>query len=114
RDNTEQTAIFATNRNNKVFQAAEGTFHYYSAVSQRRAYLESYRYCMDYSGMYKEVRRRLEEVSDNLFQKYSEEQAFSVAAQEGINYLVVYAPLNQAHWQATPAYENSTVKIYKV
>ncbi|MEG0091669.1 MAG: hypothetical protein RSA20_07600, partial [Oscillospiraceae bacterium] len=41
RDNTEQTAIFATNRNNKVFQAAEGTFHYYSAVSQRRAYLES-------------------------------------------------------------------------
>ncbi|MEG1896168.1 MAG: hypothetical protein RR162_07990, partial [Oscillospiraceae bacterium] len=114
RDNTDQSAIFATNRNNKVFQAADGTFHYYSAVSQRRAYLESYRYCMDYSGMYKEVRRRLEQVSDNLFQKYREEQAFSVAAQEGINFLVVYTPLNQTHWQAAPVYENSTVKIYKV
>lgn len=106
--------IFATNRNNKQYAAGEGVFHYYTAASERRCYLESYRYCMDYSGMYHEVRRRLEQVSDRIFHEYGEDEAFAVAGQEGIDWLVVFTPVNEPAWRRTPAYENDTVKIYRV
>ena len=114
RENTDKDEIFATNRNNKYYQAGEGTFHYYTAVSQRACYLESYRYCMDYSGMYHEVRRRLEQVSDQIFHVYDEATAFETARTEGIDYLVVFTPVNIPEWQCEPVYTNSTVMIYKV
>ena len=114
RENTDQDDIFATNRNNKYFSWGEGTFHYYTAISQRECFLESYRYCMDYSGMYHEVVRRLEDVSDHIFQRATENEAFSMATDEGIDYLVVFKPVQNPDWQKTPVFENSTVKIYKV
>lgn len=114
KNNSDAEDIFATNRNNKWYEIGEGVFHYYTAASERRCYLESYRYCMDYSGMYHEVRRRLEQVSDCIFHKYSEDEAFAVAGQEDIDWLVVFTPVNDPAWQRTPAYENDTVKIYRV
>jgi len=114
RENTRQDEIFATNRNNKYFQAGEGVFHYYTAISQRACFLESYRYCMDYSGMYHEVRRRLEQVSDQIFHVYDEATAFETARAEGIDYLVVFKPVNVPQWQTQPVFENSTVIIYEV
>lgn len=114
RKNTDQQEIFATNRNNKYYVNGEGTFHYYTAVSQRGCFLESYRYCMDYSGMYHEVVRRLEKVSDQIFHVLEEADAFEMAKAEGIDYLVVFTPVNDPLWQAEPVFENSTVKIYDV
>lgn len=114
RENTDQDAVFATNRNNKYYDWGEGTFHYYTAVSQRGCFLESYRYCMDYSGMYHEVVRRLEDVSDHIFHRADEAEAFSMAKKEGIDYLVVFTPVSDPDWQAAPVFENSTIKIYKV
>lgn len=114
RENTTQDEIFATNRNNKLYQAGEGVFHYYTAISQRACFLESYRYCMDYSGMYHEVRRRLEQVSDQIFHVYDESTAFETAQAEGIDYLVVFTPVNTPEWQTEPVFRNDTVIIYKV
>ncbi|MBQ5325342.1 MAG: hypothetical protein J6J58_07820 [Oscillospiraceae bacterium] len=114
RENTDQEDIFATNRNNKYFSWGEGTFHYYTAVSQRACFLESYRYCMDYSGMYHEVVRRLEDVSDHIFHRADEVDAFSLAMHEGIDYLVVFTPVSDPDWDTVPVFENSTVKIYEV
>lgn len=114
RENTGPDDIFATNRNNKYYQAGEGTFHYYTAVSQRACFLESYRYCMDYSGMYHEVVRRLEDVSDYIFHRADEVGAFSMAMHEGIDYLVVFTPVNAPAWNTPTVFENDTVKIYKV
>ena len=64
--------------------------------------------------MYHEVRRRLEQVSDRIFHEYGEDEAFAVAGQEGIDWLVVFTPVNDPAWRRTPAYENDTVKIYRV
>ncbi len=114
RDNSEQSAIFATNRNNKYLQNGDGIFHYSTAVSQRRCYLESYRYTMDYSGMYTEVVRRLEDVSDNIFFNLNEDDAFSIAKKEGINYLVVYTRVSDVSWEKEPVFDNGEVKIYMV
>lgn len=114
RDNTDQDRVFATNRNNKYFQQADGVFHYYTAVSQRQCYLESYRYTMDYSGDYWEVRRRLEQVSDRIFYDLPEKDAFETAAEEKIDYLVVFKKIDHPQWQREPVYENGTVTIYKV
>ena len=114
RENTDQDDIFATNRNNKYFDWGEGTFHYYTAISQRACFLESYRYCMDYSGMYKEVVRRLEDVSDHIFHRAEESEAFGMAAAEDIDYLVVFTPVSDPDWHTPVVFENSTVKIYKV
>ncbi len=113
RDNTEQETIFATNRNNKYLSSGDGIFHYYTAVSQRRAFIESYRYTMDYSGMYHEVVRRLEDVSDNIFFNLNEEEAFSLAIEEGIDYLVVNKIVSNVKWEKEPVFENEEVIIYK-
>ena len=69
---------------------------------------------MDYSGMYHEVRRRLEQVSDSIFHTLSEGDAFALAAGEGIDYLVVFTPVNDPGWRAVPVYANDTVRIYTV
>ncbi len=114
RENTSQDAIFITNRNNKFLASGDGIFHYYTAVSQRRAYIESYRYTMDYSGMYDEVVRRLEDVSDEIFYKLSEEEAFVLAKKEGIDYLVVNNRISQINFSKTPVFENEEIKIYFV
>ena len=69
---------------------------------------------MDYSGMYYEVRRRLEQISDKIFYVYDEKTAFGVAKQEKIDYLVVFTPVNVPQWNRQPVFENDTVKIYEV
>ncbi len=112
---TPTDTIFATNRNNKQFAAAEGTFHFYTAASERRCYLESYRYGMDYDCAYTEIRHRLEKVSDNIFYHLAEADAFALARQEGIDYLLVSRLVPGAPaWQAKPVYENEDVAIYAV
>lgn len=115
KENTPVDTVFATNRNNKQFDAAEGTFHFYTAVSERRCYLESYRYGMDYDRAYYEIRRRLEEVSDAIFYRLDEADAFALAKQEGIDYLLVSLLVPDApEWEAAPVYENQYVRLYAV
>jgi hypothetical protein len=115
KENTPADAVFATNRNNKLFDAAEGTFHFYTAASERRCYLESYRYALDYDRSYDEIRRRLEKVSDQMFYHLSEDEAFALAKKEGIDYLVVSRLVPAAPaWAAQPVYANEDVAIYAV
>ncbi len=115
RENTKQDTIFATNRNNRFYSSGDGIFHYYTAASQRRAYIEGFRYTLDYSAMYTEVRRRLEQVSDAIFYTLSEQDAFSLAQSEGIDYLVVKKTIgNPQTWEKDPVYENEEIAIYYV
>ncbi len=114
RDNSLQDAVFATNRNNRYKASGDGIFHYYTAVSQRRAFIESYRYTMDYSAMYEEVRRRLENVSDEIFYNLSEEDAFELAKKEGINYLVVKKTISNPEFKNNIVYENEEIVIHKI
>lgn len=115
RTNTPQDAVFMTNRNNKQQQAAEGVFHFYSAASQRRCYLESYRYALDYDAAYHEIRRRLEQVSDAVFFRLPEADAFALAREEQVDYLLVSLLVPDApRWQATPVYENQYIRLYAV
>lgn len=115
RENSEAGDIFATNRNNKTLAGADGVFHFYTAASQRRSYLESYRYALDYDNAYAETRRRLEEVSDAIFFRLSEEEAFRLAAQEGIDWLLVSTRVEGwPQWQRTPDFATDAVRLYRV
>lgn len=105
--------LFATNRNAKDPQAGEGTWHYYTAVSGRQCYVESWRYSMDYGCDYHQLRYRLEQVSDRIFAQQGAQQAFAIARENGIRYLLVSRPLKpQGFAGAVPVYENEAVLIY--
>ena len=114
-ENSDPAEIFATNRNNKTFAGSDGVFHFYTAASERRGYLESYRYALDYDNAYAETRRRLEEVSDAIFYRLSEEEAFDLAAREGIDWLLVSTQVEGwPQWQRTPDFANDAVRLYRV
>lgn len=114
-ENSPTDAVFLSNRNNKEFAAAEGVFHFYSAASQRQCYLESYRYAMDYDGAYHEIRRRLEQISDAIYYRLPEDQAFAAAAAEDVDYILVSLLVPDApDWVRTPVFENQYVRIYTV
>ncbi|MDL2293065.1 hypothetical protein LJC60_00375 [Ruminococcaceae bacterium OttesenSCG-928-D13] len=114
-DNMARDEVFATNRNAKVPEAAEGVFHYYTAESQRQAFVESWRYAMDYSLDYHLLRHNLEQVSDGIFAAESFEQATQLARENGISVLLVHLPSGGHPFEgAAPAFESETVLIYKV
>ncbi len=107
--------VFAVNRNAKDPSVGEGTWHYYTAVSGRQAYVESWRYSMDYGHDYNELRYQLEQVNDVLFAAPDAQTAFSIARSAGIRYLLVSKPLRPEPFSgATPIYENETAAIYEV
>lgn len=115
RENTAPDAVFLSNRNNKQFDAAEGVFHFFSAASQRQCYLESYRYAMDYDNAYHEIRRRLETISDAIYYRLPEADAFALAQSEQVDYILVSLLVpNAPNWDTPPVYENSLVRIYAV
>ena len=114
-ENSDPADIFATNRNNKTFAGSDGVFHFYTAASERRSYLESYRYALDYDNDYAETRRRLEEVSDAIFYRLGEEEAFRLAREEGVDWLPVSTQVEGwPQWQRTPDFANDAVRLYKV
>lgn len=114
-ENSDPADIFATNRNNKTFAGSDGVFHFYTAASERRSYLESYRYALDYDNAYAETRRRLEQVSDAIFYRLSEEEAFRLAREEGVDWLLVSTQVEGwPQWQRTPDFANDAVRLYKV
>ncbi|NCC06562.1 MAG: hypothetical protein EOM30_00630 [Clostridia bacterium] len=115
RDNMRTDEIFATNRNGKALDAADGTWHYYTAISGRQAFVEGWRYAMDYSVEYSTLRHNLEEVSDKIFTCDTAEEAFAIAKQNGIDYLLISRPKRQEGYKdAAPAFENESCIIYKV
>lgn len=115
RANTPENAVFLSNRNNRQFDAADGVFHFYSAASERRCYIESYRYAMDYDHAYHEIRRRLEQVSDPIYTALPEAEAFALARAEGVGYILVSSLSPQVpNWDAPPVYQNELVRIYEV
>ena len=114
-ENSDPADIFATNRNNKTFAGSDGVFRFYTAASERRSYLESYRYALDYDNAYAETRRRLEEVSDAIFYRLGEEEAFRLAREEGVDWLPVSTQVEGwPQWQRTPDFANDAVRLYKV
>lgn len=115
RANTPENAVFLSNRNNRQFVASDGVFHFYSAASERRCYIESYRYAMDYDHAYHEIRRRLEQVSDPIYTALPEAEAFALARAEGVGYILVSSLSPQVpNWDAPPVYQNELVRIYQV
>ena len=115
RQNLAHSDVFAVNRNAKDPAVGEGTWHYYTAMSGRQAYVESWRYAMDYGFEYHALRHNLEQVSDVIFAAPDAETAFALARQNGIGYLVVDRALRSAPFTgADPVYENDSVRIYRV
>ncbi len=113
RANMGPDEVFATNRNARDPAAADGIFHYYTAASQRQAYVESWRYAMDYSLEYHLLRHHLEVVSDGVFAAPTFAEARALAAENGIAYLVLHLPSGGAAWpEATPVFASPTVLIY--
>ena len=114
-ENSDPADIFATNRNNKTFAGSDGVFHFYTAASEWRSYLESYRYALDYDNAYAETRRRLEQVSDAIFYRLGEEEAFRLAREEGVDWLLVSTQVEGwPQWQRTPDFANDAVRLYRV
>lgn len=114
RQNMGPGEVFATNRNEKNPDAQEGVFHYYTAASSRQAYVESWRYAMDYSLDYDLLRHNLEKVSDGVFAAATWQEAQALAAQNGIDYLLVYLPGGHAFEGGTPVFTSDTVLVYRI
>ncbi len=115
RDNMRDDEVFAVNRNAKDMAVGEGTWHYYTAMSGKQAYVESWRYAMDYGYEYHELRRRLEDVSDVLFAQTDAADAFAIARENGIDWLFVSKAVRAEGFAgAQPAFENSAAYIYRV
>ncbi len=113
--NMQDGEIFATNRNAQDKTAGEGVFHAYTALSGQQAYVESWRYAMDYSMNYYTLRHNLEVVSDGIFACQTFEEARVLALENGINYLLLYLPYKgQPFTGGTPVFVSDTVLIYKV
>ncbi len=115
KENMDVNEVFATNRNDRNPDAPGGLFHYYTAASDRKAYVEGWRCAMDYSMDYHQLRHNLEVVSDGIF-GYSDWQTAQKTAQEnGIDYLLMYLPKGaQPYEGAQPVFESDTVLIYEV
>lgn len=115
RSHMKTDEVFAVNRNAKDMSVGEGTWHYYTAMSGRQAYVESWRYAMDYGYEYHELRRRLEQVSDVIFAQPDAAGAFALARENGIDWLLVSKAVRADGFSgAEPSFENSAVYIYKV
>lgn len=115
RKNMSLQDVFATNRNAKDVLVGDGTWHYYTAMSGRQGYVESWRYGVDYGYNFHEMVYRLEKISDVIFKEKTSEGAFALARQHGIDYLLVSIPLKPEPFiGAMPVYENDSVRIYEV
>lgn len=115
RDHLSTDDIFAVNRNSKNVTAGDGTWHYYTAVSGRQCFLESWRYSLDYGSDFHEVRYRLEEINDVLFAQTQASEAFAIAQEQKIRYLLVSKPLKPDGFSgARPVFENEYTAIYEV
>ncbi len=115
KENTDRDEIFATNRNAQDMEIGEGTWHYYTAVSERRSFAESWRYAMDYGTDYFVMRHNLEEVSDVLFRLDTTDEAFALAREYDIDYLLMSTAVREHPFDgADPVYENESVRIYRV
>lgn len=113
--NMTKEDVFATNRNAKDPAAAEGVFHYYTAASQRQAYVESWRYGMDYSLEYHQLRHNLEQVSESIFRCEDFASAQEIAAANGIDFLLVHLPYGgHAFSGKTADFVSDTVLIYRI
>lgn len=107
--------VFAVNRNAKDPAVGEGTWHYYTALSERQAFCESWRYSMDYGYDYYQLRYNLETVSDGIFAAPDAATAFALARENGIQWLYVCRALREEGFAgAEPAFENEAARIYRV
>lgn len=115
RDNTEKEDVFATNRNARDMALGDGIFHPYTAFSQRQAFVESWRYAMDYSMEYQLLIHNFEEVSDRIFACESLEEAAQIARENGIQYLLLHVPTRGGPFaDGEPVFETETTCIYDV
>ena len=107
--------VFAVNRNAKDPVIGEGTWHYYTAMSERQAFCESWRYSMDYGYDYYQLRHNLEQVSDVLFAAPDAATAFAIARENGIQWLYVSRAIREEGFAgAEPVFENEAARIYRV
>ena len=107
--------VFAVNRNAKDPAIGEGTWHYYTAMSERQAFCENWRYSMDYGYDYYQLRHDLEQVSDAIFAAPDAATAFALARENDIQWLYVSRVIRQEGFAgAEPAFENQAALIYRV
>lgn len=115
RENMAKGEVFAVNRTSRDMQGGDGVRHYYTAMSGRQAYVEGWRYIMDYGYDYYQLRYRLEQVEDVIYQQDDTETAYSIARENGIDYLLVSLPLKPKGFAGdSPVFKNDAVEIYKV
>lgn len=114
-ENVAMDEVFAVNRNSKILAMGDGVFHYYTATSERQAYVECWLYAHHYSMPGGLVRYNLLYVSEDIYRMARLDETYALAREEGIDYLVVYRPLREAPFEGgTPVFENEEYWIYEI
>jgi hypothetical protein len=117
KENMAPNEVFATNRGSRLELGNDGTFHFYTALSQRQCYMEGWQYALDYSVHYWTYYHHRYRVTNALFDLGTTyEQAAAIARENGINYLVLHMA-NRYEIPLTggvPVFESTDVLIYRV
>ncbi len=118
RENTENDAIFATNRIDLFPGTGEGVSCIYTALSGRQAYMEGYTYAVTNMGVSEAVVTEKKTVNAAFFSAATPpEEVLRLARENGIGYLVVSLQFPAEVSQLEPfalVYENDLVQIYRV
>lgn len=118
RDNTDDTAQFATNRIHSTVDRPDGISNSYTALSGRQAFMEGYTYAVSNMGVSQAVLDEKMRVNSALFSKDTPpEEVRALCAQYGITHLVVSAQYPGDTTQLSlceTVFENEAVRIYSV
>ena len=112
--NTDKTAVFATNRISLYAKGGDGQHMFYTAISERRCYVEGFMYAINMGTPKTHIRDALTDVVLPLFSLTDAEQAFAMAKEHGIDYLVYDIEVQLPKFDIEPVFANDRVEIYKV
>ena len=118
RENTEQDAVFATNRIHTMANTNDGISSIYSALSGRQAYMEGYTYAITNMGVSEKVVSEKRAVNEALFSAQTTgEQISQLCKENGIDYLVYSTQYEGDTEQLSGfpcVFSNEDVEIYKI
>lgn len=117
-ENTEQDAVFATNRIHTMANTNDGISSIYSALSGRQAYMEGYTYAITNMGVSEKVVSEKRAVNEALFSAQTTgEQISQLCKENGIDYLVYSTQYEGDTEQLSGfpcVFSNEDVEIYKI
>ncbi len=118
RDNTDEHALFATNRVNSLDISKDGVSNIYSALSGRQGYMEGYTYALTNMGVPYYVVSQRRAVNDALFsEETGSDELKNIVSVAGITHLI-YSKQFPGSTKALDRtfdliYESPTVRIYR-